>query len=375
MLSWRRVHHSFDSNSEEERGINSALRKSRESHGTNGVRKFHRGLQLLRDDRRPAIAIHFIRFVETELNLNPAKFMKPSNVFQTAFAVILGGTLHTSAATIVDDTFLDGSRGQQNLPTESQWFKGGAGTLDVVAPGGPLRGDLGAGGSSSASWTTYFASSGSPLTLANTGDNLKVTWQFSLTGIGAQNNSQNFRLALVNSPESARLSADGSPGNAAYAGYGMFMNLAPALGNSNPFQLMERVDSATESALLSAGASWTGLANGATTGNTGYAEDTLYTLTLSLTLNSLGGLDIESIMSGGDLNGSGSASISYTDASPNSLSFDTFSIRPSNATGAAQIFDTSRFKVEFVAVPEPSMIALLGIGFVGLILNSVRKRR
>jgi len=305
----------------------------------------------------------------------PTKLMKSSNIFQAAFALILGGTLHTSAATIVNDTFLDGSRGQQNLPTESRWFKGGAGTLDVVAPGGPLRGDLGAGSTSSASWTTYFASSGSPLTLANTGDNLKVTWQFTLTGIGAQNNSQNFRLALINTPESARLAADGNPGDAAYAGYGMFMNLAPTLGNSNPFQLMERTNPVASSALLSAGASWKGLANGATTGNTGYVEDTLYTYTLSLTLNALGGLDIESIMAGGSLNNSGSATVTYTDATPNSLNFDTFSIRPSNATGAAQIFDTSLFKVEFTAVPEPSTLALLGAGFFGLIFKNVRKRQ
>lgn len=339
------------------------------------MRKFHAALQQLGDDRRPAVAIQSIRPFETEPNLNPTKLMKPSNIFQAAFALILGGTLHTSAGTIVNDTFLDGSRAEQNLPTESRWFKGGAGTLDVVAPGGPLRGDLGAGATGSASWTTYFAASGSPLTLANTGDNLKVTWQFSLTGIGAQNSSQNFRLALINTPGSARLAADGAPGNAAYAGYGMFMNLAPTLGNSNPFQLMERADAATESALLSAGGSWSARANGATTGNTGYAEDTLYTFTMSLTLNALGGLDIESIMAGGSLNSSGSASIDFTDATPNSLSFDTFSIRPSNATGASQIFDTSEFKVEFTAVPEPSTLALLGAGFFGLLFRNIRKRR
>src|SRR5437016_1305181 len=76
----------------------------------------------------------------------------------------------TRAGVLVNDTWLDGTRTDPAAPTysengvdsdtdgnlESAWFKGGAGTLDPVAAGGPLRGDLTAGGTSSASWTTHF---------------------------------------------------------------------------------------------------------------------------------------------------------------------------------------------------------------------------
>jgi hypothetical protein len=182
-------------------------------------------------------------------------------------------------------------------------------------------------------------------------------------------------MAIVNTPPAARLAADGSPGSSTYAGYGMFMNMGTMLGASNPFQLMERAAPGTSSALLSASASWTGLANGATSGSTGYADGVLYTYIMQLTLNGGGGLDIVTSMSGGSLNNSGTASILFTDATPNSLSFDTFSLRPSNATGAAQIFDTSLLRVELFQVPEPGTFALVGVGLLGLACAHRRQRR
>ncbi len=291
-------------------------------------------------------------------------------------AAICGCTLSSYGQVLLDDTWADGSRNEQNLPTESAWFRGGVGTLAPVGLGGPLRGDLGAAGSSSASWTTYFAASGSPVTLVNAGDTLTITWQFSLTGVGAANTSQNLRLAVVNTPTAARLLADGSPGSSTYGGYGMFMNMGVSpLGNSNPFQLMERTAPATSSALLSASGSWVGLANGATTGNAGYADGVPYTYIMRLALNGSGGLDILTSMTGGTLNNSGTASISFTDLTPNSLSFDTLSFRPSSAVGAAQIFDTSRLKVELTQVPEPATFALVGMGVLGLALAHRRARR
>ncbi len=306
--------------------------------------------------------------------------------------LILAGTLafamHSAAATLVNDTWLDGTRADPASPTysefgvdgdvdgnlESAWYFGGAGTFAPVGPGGPLRGDLGAGGTGSASWTTYFSSGANPVTLSNPGDTLKVTWQFTLSGLGAPNTSQNFRLALVNTPGAALLAGDGAPGSSTYAGYGMFMNMgATTLGNSNPFRLVERTDPLTSSALLSASGSWAGLANGATAGNGGYEAGVLYTYLMELSLNDSGGLNILSSMTGGTLlNNTGSASVSFTDTTPNSTSFNTFSIRPSSATGTAQIFDTSLFKVELTQVPEPAASALLGLG--GLLLIGVTRR-
>ena len=94
------------------------------------------------------------------------------------------------------------------------------------------------------------------------------------------NTSQNFRVALVDSPLASRIAANGSPGSSTYTGYGMFMNMGAVLGNSNPFRLMEHDNNG---ALLSASGDWLPLANGATTGNTGYVSGTQYEFLMTIT--------------------------------------------------------------------------------------------
>lgn len=302
-----------------------------------------------------------------------------------ALGAILGCAAWAAAADVVRDTWIDGTRSDPAAPTysengvdadtdgdlESAWFFGGAGSLEVVGPGGPLRG-TGFGGSSS-SWTTYFTPEASPINLANVGDSMKVTWAFTPTGVNASNTSQGFRLALIDTPAASRLAANGSPASAAYSGYAMIGNMGGTLGNSNPFRLYERTDAATASALLSATASWTAIGtNGATNGAAGYAAGIEYIFEMSLTRGVGDVLDIVMTMSGGNLDGDGLASVVFSDATPNggSFSFDTFSLRPSANTQTADTFDTRLFRVEFTPVPEPTALAALAAA--GLVL---RRRR
>ncbi len=282
---------------------------------------------------------------------------------------LLTAGLSTQAQVLLNDTWADGSRTEQNLPTESQWFNGGTGATLTPSVGHLV---MGVPATSSASWTTYFAAEGSEATLANTGDTIKLTWTFTPANVNLNNTSQNFRLALVNTPGADRLAADGAPGTAAYTGYGMFMNLGQTLGNSNPFRLMER--NVASGAMLGTSGDWAGLANGATSGNHGYDSGTAYTLEMTLTRNALSGLDFLVTMTGGTLNNSGSASLTFTDATPNSFSFDTFSLRPSGASTTADSFDTTLVKVELSQVPEPTAATLLGMGLLG-IYSAYRRSR
>jgi hypothetical protein len=95
---------------------------------------------------------------------------------------------------------------------------------------------------------------------------------------------------------------------------------------------------------------------------------------MTLTRDGSGNLDITSTMIGGTLKGSGTATVSYVDSSPNSFSYDTFQLRPANANSTAATFDTTLFQVQFITVPEPSTVMLVGAG-LGLMLGLVRRRR
>jgi hypothetical protein len=303
-------------------------------------------------------------------------------------------TASLNAATIVNDTWLDGTDSDPASPVysengtdadadgnlESVWYQGGVGTLDPVGAGGPERGNMTTGGTSSATWTTYVTPEANPVSLVNAGDQMKVTWVFQLSNVGANNTNQNFRIAVVDSPSASRISANGTPGSAAYTGYAIFGNMSNGtLGNSNPFQLRERVVASGD--LLSTSGNWgangvanAGLANGATSGATGYASGTTYTYTMTFTRTAAGELQVDASMVGGSLNNSGSASLSVFDPSPNGFTFDTFALRPSGATTTAELFDTSLFRVDFNPVPEPASLAFVGLGSMALVLLRRRGR-
>ena len=272
------------------------------------------------------------------------------------------------AALLVNDTWIDGTRTDPTPANsysengtdldsdgdlESAWFQGGNGTLAPVGAGGPLRAT---GGTSSSSWTTYFTPTNAPVTLAGAGDQLKVTWVFTPSGVNPSNTSQNFRLGVVGSPPGARLTSDGSPPSNVYTGYGVFMNFGQTLDHAHPFQLMAR-NTGSISFLVNS-SSWAALADGASNGNHGYDSGTQYTFEMMITRNAANGLDIVASMTGGTLNGSGVASASYTDATPNggSYAFDTFGLRPSSTNDSAEVFDTSLFKVEFIPGATPPSI-------------------
>ena len=289
---------------------------------------------------------------------------------------LVGFASHGYANILVNDTWQDGTRTDPASPVyaenngvvgtdadndgdiESAWFASTGSALTV-----PAAGDLRAVQPvNSLTWLTYFTPESTKVNLG-VGDTLKITWVFTPSSVNTGNTSLQFPLAIVNTPVGARRTSDGSPAQAAFAGYAMFMNMGQTLGNSTPFSLQEWVT--TSGDLLSSSGNWGAngvskavLANGATSGNHGFDNGTQYTFTMTFTHNLTNGLDITATMIGGTYNNSGTGTVSYTDSTPNSFTYDTFALRPSAAATSAGQWDTSLFKVEYIPGATPPSIDL-----------------
>jgi hypothetical protein len=301
-------------------------------------------------------------------------------IFATALTAMLGRIASVNAALIVNDTWQDSDRTVQENGTdadsdgdiESRWF---INSPSIAMSPGHLTSTQPSG---SQNWTTYFAADATPVTLANAGDTLTVKLVFTPSGVSAGNTSQTFPFTVADTPGAARLATDAAPGSAAYAGYAMYTNFSSPIGNSAPFQLKERT--AASSTLLNSGSDWGGiLGNGATAGNTGYANGTQYTMTWIMTRtagpNTISGdgddgLTIDVTMAGGSLNSPGSfPHVAVTDATPNTFSYDTFNVRPSGSATTATTFDLNQFQVDFSPVPEPTTLVLGLYGATALLLR------
>lgn len=324
--------------------------------------------------------------------------MRRGSLLPRCTAVAVAATLlamtgaRANATVIVNDTWQDATRTDPASPISSEFGTDGDsdGNLECAWYSANPTGTTTTTGKISAavptgsvSWTSYFTPEATPITLANAGDNLKVTWVFTPNAAVQQTNvNQNFRLALVDTPAISRISTDTNPANpAAYTGYAMFMNMSIGptanLGNTSPFRLMRRGVASGD--ILATGANWTAIGTtGATAGNHGYDSGTSYTFVMDVTRTASNGLSFVVSMSGGTLDGDGLAQVSFTDTTPGTtgaFTFDSFIIRPSGSATTADSFDFTQFMVETnVAIPEPSTAALL-LGGIGLTSLARRQRR
>ncbi len=281
-----------------------------------------------------------------------------------------------SASFIVRDTWQDATRTDPAAPTyaengvdsdsdgdlESVWYRSGTGSSTVMSPGHMVNA---AGAAGSMSLTTYF--SPTQVALNNVGDKMTISWVFTPTGVSTTSTgNQDMRIAIADA--TTRLAADGTPSNQVYSGYGIFFNMrAATIGANNGFRIMEWTAPGGANNLLSTAAAWTQDAAMATVANTtpGFADGTSYTLTWSIE-KTLAGADITQSIVGGNVN----LAASFSDATPQALSFDTFAMRPQTPELTATSFDTTLFSVDVRLVPEPTSLAMGALG-----MSLLRRRR
>jgi hypothetical protein len=311
------------------------------------------------------------------------------------FVLSLLVAIRAEATTLLNDTWADGTRSNNNLPTDSAVWIGqsagngsnsvSAGHLNFVLPTNSLK-----------FWTYFTSNLAAPdanqphnaVTQLSVGDTLTASATFSLTGVTATT-GKNLRMGLFFDPTDARVqsdvNSDGGGGTAPWTdalGYALELPLSSASGN-NPFLIVKRTTSNTS--LLGAGAAFTN----APTGGTAYslANGTDYTVRVSLVMQSATSMDVTATLLQGNtvlatqtVNDSGTAfggTVIGAGLLPGSqgvyTSFDQLFFRNSDASQATSV-DFTNFKVDYIPVPEPGAGAMFVLGGGGLI-NLLSRRR
>ena len=254
------------------------------------------------------------------------------------------------ATTLLDDTFADGTRNNQNLPTDSAWFFSTAadvttttGSLSIATPNGSFMG------------VTYFgANSSSPVSL-NVGDLLTASVKFTLNSVDTANTSQGFRLALCDFADSTLspkwVTADGFSTGSQGAGvqaYALFQNMDVTFNNATPMSLLKRT-TASDASLLGTSGDWTSLISGP--GNTnnfsGFADGGQYLLQFAVQRPDSVSLVIN--VTWQNLSTGASLATSVTDSAASTFNFDGLALRPSGANSTATNIVFNEVRVDVVS--------------------------
>jgi hypothetical protein len=275
--------------------------------------------------------------------------------------------MSATAQVIVHDTWADGSRTEQNLPTESAWLGSHAGILASTPGSMTFTPNL----TSSRAAITYFAPVGSPIVVPD-GSRLTVTLRFSMTGI-TDNDGSNMRLGLFDYDGGTRVTTDplGTAGlnGANVTGYATFTYMDTAFNTTRyVLDLKDRNVIATTD-LLGSGSAYdaTRLGGIRADDGMGMSDNVDYVMTFAVERDG-STANVLNTLTGPGLNLSASGS----DTVDPYFSFDAFAFRNSRADQSAATYTFKEFKVELAAVPEPSSLSLLGL--FGLLLAVKRTR-
>jgi pectate lyase len=262
-----------------------------------------------------------------------------------------------SCAVLLDDTWADNTRNNQNLPTDSAWFASTGSAL--TAANNAMTLSL---GSSAVLGVTYFTASATSPVQLQIGETLQVSATMSFNGLTTPNNSEGFRVGIFNFADSTlspkRVTADGmsssSQGNGVQ-GYALFQNMGTAFNNASPIDIRRRT-TVSDSSLLGTSSDYTILAFGPGNTNTfsGFANGTTYVLTMSLQRTSAVGMEVS--VNWLNVGSGASLAASYTDAGVTNFSFDGIAFRPQSAATTATTINFTELKVELIGSSTPPSI-------------------
>lgn len=260
------------------------------------------------------------------------------------------------------DTFTNGTRLTQNLPSSAHWYSGGlSNNVSVNSSGLVFAGDIGGStpGSIHGGGLAYFTASGSPYSLA-IGQTMTLSFDYSYGQINSADWS--FEFGLFNSGGS-RVTTDDTSFNSsifnAYSGYVAAGVLGPDPSGLGRYKIAER--NLTANNLLTT-SSYTILGSN-TIQTAGTNAGVTYDASLTLAYAASGEMILTS-----DLDGQ---MLVRTNTSGLVTSFDTVGIF---APGTPGTFTFGNVQVDVTSAPEPSIPELTAIGMLTLLGINIRRR-
>lgn len=255
--------------------------------------------------------------------------------------------LPSYAVVLLDDTWADGTRDNQNPPTESAWYASVGPSLTAAPKSMTLSLD-----SDAVMAITYFTTNAASPVQLGVGEALTATIRLAFNGVAPANKLMGFRLGLVDfadsTPSPKRVGADqfsnSSQGNGVQ-GYALFQNMGETFHNLLPMGIRKRTEVADRS-LLGTGGDWRSLTSDLvdTGAFSGFANDTPYTLQLALHRTGTNSLSISATW----LNAESGATLStsVTDNSATNFNFDGIVLHLGNAAQSASKITFNEVKVE-----------------------------
>ncbi len=268
-----------------------------------------------------------------------------------AFGFVAG----VRADVLLDDTWADGTRTNQNLPTESAWWSSySAVSAQTNSMFVPMRSD-----NTALLGVTYFTDGlTNPVRLA-IGESLTASLRLVLSNVPPPNPLPSFRIGMFNFADSTlspkRASADGfsnSSQGGGVQGYALFQNMGTTFNDGVPMRILKRTDLSNSSLLGSSGA-WTEVGLPffvQTNGFSGFTSGQEYVWQMTVQRTGTTAIVISTLWS----NTSSGATLSYSQAdnAAANFSFDGIALRPLNTNTTAAGYTFKEARVDYAALPR-----------------------
>lgn len=299
-----------------------------------------------------------LKFRQTEpkpTKLKCSAYVERAGVVFLAVATV--AAFSARAAVVLDDTFADGTRNNQNLPTDAAWYVSSAASVTTAT--GAMTWTM---GSSAILSVSYFGTNSSSPIHLDVGDTLTATIKFTFNGVAALNTSQGFRLGIFDFADSTLspkwATADGmssSSQGAGVNGYSLFQNMGAQFSSASPMDLRVRTNLTSNSLLgTSSDHKSLGVGPGSTNNFSGFANGGQYALRIFL--QRLDATSLAFSATWQDLASGATLTTSVTDSPASTFNFDGFGFRPLTAASTATTIVLNEVRVDWVQSGTPAEI-------------------